>query len=233
MFLDILKSTNPMRLSDAVAQQLELSIRSGHYPPGTRLPSHRQLAKEFGVSRPVLQKSMQLLQEQGLVVMRRGSGTYVIDPVAASRSALVWLQDNLSNLQQYYAFRRILEPATAALAASQATADELQSLKQNIDAAAAAVKKNDVPSFAVRDMEFHSLVAQMSHNPYLIRALNQDIHLITDFCQVIHLLPGHALIAHTRHVAIYEAIAAGDAQQASALMRDALVRVLQEIEAAA
>ena len=233
MLSDLLKSTNPMRLSDAVTQQLELSIRSGHYPAGTRLPSHRELAIKFGVSRPVLRQSMQSLEEQGLVIVRRGSGTYVVDSVGASRSAITWLQNNLAKLQQFYEFRQILEPTGAALAARLATEDEIQNLKSNIDAAAVAVKTNDIPSFAVQDMEFHSLVAQMSHNPYLMRALSQDINLITDFCQVIHLLPGHALVAHTRHQMIYDAIAAGDGERASAFMRDALVRVLQEIKDAA
>jgi GntR family transcriptional repressor for pyruvate dehydrogenase complex len=222
------------RLGDVIARQLELAIRGGQYPPGARLPPQRQLAKDYGVSRPVLRESLQLLELRGLIVTHYGSGTYVTEPLSESISTSpeFWLRDNLSRVSQFYEFRRIIEPPGAALAAQRATQEEILNLKRNVDEAAAAIEKNDIPAFVKLDIEFHALVAQMSHNPYLIHVFNQSIHLETDIRQVIHLLPGHLVVAHQRHVAIYNAIAAHDADRSCELIRDAFVHVMEEIEAA-
>jgi GntR family transcriptional repressor for pyruvate dehydrogenase complex len=232
MFVDPLDSLHRERLGDVVARKLELAIRGGQYPPGTRLPAQRQLAKDLGVSRPVLRESLQLLELRGLIVTHYGSGTYVAEPLAFSASPESWLHENASRVNQFYEFRRIIEPPGAALAAQRATKDELLNLKRNIDEAALAVEINDIAAFVTLDVEFHALVAELSHNLYLSHILNQSIHQETDVRQVIHLLPDHLAVAHQRHVAIYEAIVAGDAGRSSELMREAFIRVVQEIEEA-
>lgn len=229
MFVDPLNSVHRERLGDIVARKLELAIRGGQYPPGTRLPAQRQLAKDLGVSRPVLRESLQLLELRGLIVTHYGSGTYIADPLAFSTSPVTWLRENISRVNLFYEFRSIIEPPGAALAAQRASKEELLNLKRNIDEAAVAVEKNDIASFVALDVEFHALVAELSHNPFLVHVLNQSIHLETDVRQVIHLLQGHLAVAHQRHVAIYEAIAVGDAHKSSELMREAFVRVVQEI----
>jgi GntR family transcriptional regulator, transcriptional repressor for pyruvate dehydrogenase complex len=229
MFVDPLDSLHRERLGDIVARKLELAIRGGQYPPGSRLPAQRQLANDLGVSRPVLRESLQLLELRGLVNIHYGSGTYVAEPVDFSTSPESWLRDNISRVNQFYEFRRIIEPAGAALAAQRATKEEVLNLKRNIDEAALAVERNDITAFVTFDVEFHALVAQMSHNPYLLHTLNQSIHLETDVRHIIHLLHDHLAVAHRRHVAIYEAIAAGDAERSRELMDNAFVRVVQEI----
>ncbi|WP_033401511.1 GntR family transcriptional regulator [Actinopolyspora mortivallis] len=53
------------------------SIRSGRYPPGSTLPSEPALAAELGVSRPALREALILLQEDGVITVRRGVGRTV------------------------------------------------------------------------------------------------------------------------------------------------------------
>lgn len=55
------------------------AIHEGIYPPGSTLPSEPRLATELGVSRPALREALLLLQEDGLLSVRRGVGRTVND----------------------------------------------------------------------------------------------------------------------------------------------------------
>ncbi|MCX4514505.1 GntR family transcriptional regulator [Streptomyces sp. NBC_01619] len=55
------------------------AIHDGTYPPGSTLPSEPRLASELGVSRPALREALLLLQEDGLLTVRRGVGRTVND----------------------------------------------------------------------------------------------------------------------------------------------------------
>ncbi|MEU9699466.1 GntR family transcriptional regulator [Streptomyces sp. NPDC047981] len=55
------------------------AIHDGTYPPGSTLPSEPKLAGELGVSRPALREALLLLQEDGLLSVRRGVGRTVND----------------------------------------------------------------------------------------------------------------------------------------------------------
>lgn len=54
-------------------------IKSGQYPPGSKLPSEDQLAREFSVSRVTLREALRVLEDDGMIVRRHGSGTFVLD----------------------------------------------------------------------------------------------------------------------------------------------------------
>ncbi|QDY79836.1 GntR family transcriptional regulator [Streptomyces qinzhouensis] len=55
------------------------AIHRGVWPPGSTLPSEPRLAAELGVSRPALREALLLLQEDGLLSVRRGVGRTVND----------------------------------------------------------------------------------------------------------------------------------------------------------
>ena len=65
------------RLYLQVAQQLQQLIASGEFEVGRRLPAERDLASQFGVSRPTIREAMIALEIAGLVEVRSGSGVYV------------------------------------------------------------------------------------------------------------------------------------------------------------
>jgi GntR family transcriptional regulator len=54
-------------------------ITQGKYPPGSRLPSEEQLAREFGVSRVSLREALRVLAQDGVIVRRHGNGTFIHD----------------------------------------------------------------------------------------------------------------------------------------------------------
>ena len=54
-------------------------IQEGQYPPGSKLPSEDQLAREFGISRVSLREGLRVMSEDGILFRRQGSGTFVRD----------------------------------------------------------------------------------------------------------------------------------------------------------
>jgi GntR family transcriptional regulator, phosphonate transport system regulatory protein len=60
-----------------IASEIAAAILRGVYAPGARLPSETALAKEFGVNRHTIRKSLASLSNQGLLRVTQGSGTYV------------------------------------------------------------------------------------------------------------------------------------------------------------
>ena len=54
-------------------------IKSGQYPPGSKLPSEDQLAREFSVSRVTLREALRVLEDDGVIIRRHGTGTFVLD----------------------------------------------------------------------------------------------------------------------------------------------------------
>ena len=62
------------KLYQKVAAAVASGITAGRYEPGARLPSERDLAEEYGVSRPTVREAMIALEIRGLVEARPGSG---------------------------------------------------------------------------------------------------------------------------------------------------------------
>ncbi|MCW3067372.1 MAG: transcriptional regulator [Solirubrobacterales bacterium] len=64
-------------LRHSLAQELRARIRSGEWGPGERMPSEPELARLSTVSRSSMRSAIAMLEEEGYVQRRRGSGTYV------------------------------------------------------------------------------------------------------------------------------------------------------------
>src|SRR3954447_2366374 len=65
------------RLYEQIAQKLARDIATGRYEVGQRLPSERELAQSFSVSRPTVREAIIALELDELVEVRTGSGVYV------------------------------------------------------------------------------------------------------------------------------------------------------------
>lgn len=63
-----------------IRQALAAPIRDGRWPPGARIPAEEDLAEHFGTARMTVHRAVRELVDQGLVVRRRGAGTFVAAP---------------------------------------------------------------------------------------------------------------------------------------------------------
>lgn len=75
--------SNSVALYTQVAQSVEADIRAGHLRPGDRLPSERDLADHFDVSRVTVRRALGDLADIGLVESHHGSGTFVTTSVVS------------------------------------------------------------------------------------------------------------------------------------------------------
>ncbi|MEV6557072.1 GntR family transcriptional regulator [Nocardia sp. NPDC051756] len=66
-------------VSGDVFEQIAADVLSGELAPGATLPSERQLAEALGVSRPAVREALQRLAAAGLVAVRQGDATTVLD----------------------------------------------------------------------------------------------------------------------------------------------------------
>jgi GntR family transcriptional regulator len=73
----VLDAASPLPLYHQLAEQLLTQIRSGTFAPGHKIPSEHELAANYGVGRPTVRQATDALIQRGLLVRRRGSGTYV------------------------------------------------------------------------------------------------------------------------------------------------------------
>jgi len=63
-----------------IEEELAERIEAGDLPPETRLPTERDLAATFGVSRMTIRAALARLEQRGLILRRQGSGTYIAQP---------------------------------------------------------------------------------------------------------------------------------------------------------
>jgi len=75
-----IQQNSPIPLYVQIKEQLEFQIRDGVYPIGSRLPSERELAQIFKVSRMTARQALQFMAQEGIVDSSTGKGTYVLMP---------------------------------------------------------------------------------------------------------------------------------------------------------
>lgn len=163
-----LKAIQPKRLYQQIAEQIESYIVSGNLAVGDRLPAERELAVQFGVSRPSVREAMIALEGAGLIEVRTGDGTFVrrLVPIGTPLPLGTDLASNPEPgvLEQFIA-RRIIEPELAYLATSKIGPAEIARLEKAVNEAEERFSRNEFADDA--DAAFHVQLAQFSQNNIL------------------------------------------------------------------
>jgi GntR family transcriptional regulator len=116
--------TSPIPLYHQISVLLESRIQDGEYPVGTVIPSEDELQIEFGVSRATVRQAVGELVRRGMVMRRRGSGTWVLPD--ASRLASSRFRGSLANLMSERSARMKTVEITRGLKPLGRVADLLQ-----------------------------------------------------------------------------------------------------------
>ena len=99
------------RLGDRLSQRMVALIDRGEFSEGVRLPAESELATRFGVSRPVIREALSRLRVMGVIVSRKGSGSYVQKRADRPREmATIGFGplDSLAQVRKCYEFRASL-----------------------------------------------------------------------------------------------------------------------------
>nr|WP_241664547.1 FadR/GntR family transcriptional regulator [Ningiella ruwaisensis] len=147
------------RLYQQIASKLLNEITSGNYELHQRLPSERELAERYEVSRPTIREAIIALEISGVVEVRNGAGVFVISLKPGSDET----SDNDIGPFELLEARRLFESEAAALAASQVTDEELEAMAEAVEAMERDNKAN-VQNLESADREFHMLIARATKN---------------------------------------------------------------------
>lgn len=181
---------------DAYEMILE-AIDVGLYKPGDRLVES-ELAERFGVSRTPIREALQRLETQSLLT-RDG------------RSLMVATLDH-NQLAELYVVRSELEGLAARLAARHATPEEVRVLFAMV---AEDRKLLDQPGELARsNKRFHKQIHLASHNRYLVQQLDLVHRSMALLATTSLAVEGRGEVALQEHMAIVEAIGAGDGDAA-------------------
>jgi len=172
------------RLTDKIVQHIKSLIQQHGLEAGMRLPAERQLASELGCSRSILREAIQKLVGEGVLVSRRGGGTYLCyEKQPWSEQRLVQPLKTLVEEDPSYRLdiieaRHTIEASTAWYAALRATPEDKEKLIACFDATL-KFKESDDPALAAQaDVRFHLAIAEASHNLVLLQTMRGFFDLL-------------------------------------------------------
>jgi DNA-binding FadR family transcriptional regulator len=216
-----IQAIEPPRLYRQVADQLRQLIDSGEYAVGARLPAERELAEKFGLSRPTVREALIALEVEGRIRIRVGSGIYVR---AVAENTPPPVENDDEGPFELLRAREFIEGAIAAEAALLARPDDIEKL----DNVLARMKTRNHPSETTIgiDREFHTSVAGILGNAVLVRFIGEmfDQRFNPYFERLSSYFENRQSwqAAIDEHVAVRNAIAAGDSAGAKAAMQEHL-----------
>jgi DNA-binding FadR family transcriptional regulator len=153
----------PKLVANDIAAVLKKRISSGEWLEAGRMPPERDLALEFGVARNTVRRAVGFLEDDGTVVRHVGRGTFLTAADSGSIAASVARMEGASPADMME-IRLLLEPAAAAFAATNASAAELNAVRE---AHLTACESEDMPVFEHWDAEFHHRVFACCRNDFL------------------------------------------------------------------
>ena len=213
--------TTRYNLSIQIAEKIQEMIESKELKAGTKLPSERNLAEQFGVNRVTLSKALILLEHKGLLKIKTGDGAYIVD---VSSSVVT---DSIRNYYKYgkgsdkelMILREILEPEIAALAALNAGKEEIDFLESQSRVVEETFKQKDKERYILEDEIFHEKLAEATHNDLLAAII---IGLRSVMLPLKKTLIDKILIErkHAIHSIVIKAILLKDSETARKAMKD-------------
>jgi GntR family transcriptional regulator, transcriptional repressor for pyruvate dehydrogenase complex len=212
-----------LRPRQQVEERIRTAILSGELPPGSRLPSEAELARQFDVSRNTVREALGGLVTMKLItkVPGSGGGSFVqsVDHHALTKSVGESVGSLLALGRIEFAevdlARQFLEVPVARLAAKNRTDADLEAIHANIDRQ--KVTTYDDPSIVELDTVFHSAVAAASRNRVL-SSLVVALHSQLAPVRFLHMSPEVGRNGVLQHQAIAAALDRGDQEEAGEAM---------------
>ncbi|MFZ7127677.1 MAG: FadR/GntR family transcriptional regulator [Desulfobacterales bacterium] len=223
------KLIKPRSLCDDVIREIKKAILSGIYPVGAPLPSETDLAGQFGVSRPVVREALRSLQSRGYVEIRRGTkgGAFVREvitpPLLDDFPALVlYRRLKVDHLAQA---RLLIEPEVCRLAALNASAKDIQKMKD------LTKRYAGIPDPDEKDRlfsHFHRLVGRSCGNPLYSILIESIMDFTEGFIRTIKPISEFIHEDHD-HDEIIAAIESRDPEAAAEVATRHATHILEEM----
>lgn len=223
-------------LGNRIEAELMRYIQEEPIPVGEKIPNEFELAEKFGVGRSTIREAVKGLVSQGMLEVRRGSGTYVISAYPAEEDPLGLgrYDDKYQLALELFDVRLMIEPEIAAYAAMNATEGDVAELHRLCNEVEEIYRSGE--NHVRKDIELHTAIARCSKNrvvEILVPLIDSAVHT---FANVTH----RELMEETIHThrAVVDAIERHDQVGARCAMvmhltynRQMIVKMLeQELE---
>lgn len=230
--MEAYKNVRQGNLVDIVFEKLKDDIVSGKLKQGERFPPQEVLARQFGVSRPVIREAQKKLASLGLLESRQGSGTFVCRPRAdeVMGPLLSVVEMDAESTAELMETRFHLEKVVARLAAQRATPDQAAELDLLIAQMTAAAKQGDLARFNRADFSFHLTLARISGNRIMARIVETIRDMTYRFLRSFSQSEGAMERAIRYHRAIAKAVAENDPRAAENQMRLHLNDIIKNLD---
>lgn len=214
--------------SNYALEKLRELLRSGGVGADSKLPTERMLSESLGVSRRAIRRALEVLEAEGHIWRRQGSGTYAgarPDGWSEHLGSIVAGTDFMEIME----VRLRIEPQLAQLAAVRAKASDVERMYDLVEKIS---QSTDADGHELWDGSLHRLVAQCAGNAFFLAIFDVINRVRQDAAwQTIRERARNAVgsrpLSHRQHMAIVDAIAARDPATAGEAMRQHLF-TLQE-----
>jgi GntR family transcriptional repressor for pyruvate dehydrogenase complex len=179
---EVLPATDgPTRVSHKIVRQLQDSIGLGELKPGALLPSERELASRFWVSRSSVREALSILETLGLVEIEPGRRARVLGTSTEPDKRLTrWHYASRFNENDVYELRLILEPRAARLAAEKITPQTIGDLTASLAVMKDNIRQGDLLTAAHEDFKFHDIIVILSGNRLFVEIHNLNREAILE-----------------------------------------------------
>lgn len=203
----------------SVAKNVLSFIEDNNLQIGDKLPSERELATRFNVSRSSVREGIRTLVNKGVLNSRRGDGTYVAMPEQTHlEGPLIKVLKNSVSSKDIFQLRYILEPQVAALAAMNATPEQVNNLKiMAFDMSHHGLSDSEVTAL---DIQFHLAIAKCAKNELLVNLIDCLGDILALSRRENHDQDDRVSMAAKAHFKIVEAIADGKPDAAQEAMKE-------------
>lgn len=175
----MLHAIKKTRIHEEVVNQIHDLIKEGRFKAGDQLPSERELAETFRVSRTSVREALRALETEGLIISRTGMGNFIADlPVETLVAPLAKLLiEEKTALADIFELRKLIEPHIAALAAERATKKDVARMKEILEQQTRAVDRGETGVEA--DAELHFAISQAAQNQALEKLVSGLMEILS------------------------------------------------------
>ena len=217
----------PMRDASAdMLAQLRILIGAQAGKPDAALPTERELATRFGVSRRALRRALSVLETEGRIWRRQGKGTF-IGPTAASPATGVSRLSSRTNFFEVMEVRLQIEPSLAQLAALRASGEQIAMLRRLAERTCST--SADPDALERWDSAFHRVIAEAAGNRLFLDLFGLIDAIRRDKAWKIYREkarnPARLELYFNQHRELVDAIAARASADAARIMRRHIMAV--------
>lgn len=234
----MLSRVERIRVFDQAVEQIRAAILAGQYPPGSRLPTEKELCDVLDVSRSTIREALRVLEAEGLIEVRRGSGAYVteqLNNLATRGEILGWLAKREETVIQILEVRESIEWLTASLAAMSHSEELVAGLQGIVDQQWDEARKSDgepdINRLADLDVQFHLMISETCGNDIAHEIVTHIVPAFSEANRAVLWAGKKIDYSIKEHQAILDAIEAGDQMAAESAMRAHITRVRNDISA--